>query len=92
MTMTNEDGHIVEYSPDYMRYRCEQMGVKTVPVLWKGYIPPVFFTDENGQLKEIKTRKREGKSISQKQRWNRQRPLWKNLPFRLPKNGTASTS
>ena len=47
---------------------------------------------ENGQLKEIKTRKREGKSISQKQRWNRQRPLWKNLPFRLPKNGTASTS
>lgn len=52
MTMTNEDGHIVEYSPDYMRYRCEQMGVKTVPVLWKGYIPPVFSTDENGQLKE----------------------------------------
>ena len=52
MTMTNEDGHIVEYSPDYMRYRCEQMGVKTVPVLWKGYIPPVFSTDENGQFKE----------------------------------------
>ena len=52
MTMTNEDGHIVEYSPDYMRYRCEQMGVKAVPVLWKGYIPPVFSTDENGQLKE----------------------------------------
>ena len=51
MTMTNEDGHIIEYSPDYMRYRCEQMGVKTVPVLWKGYIPPVFSTDENGQLK-----------------------------------------
>jgi hypothetical protein len=22
-----------------MRYRCEQMGVKTVPVLWKGTIP-----------------------------------------------------
>jgi hypothetical protein len=22
-----------------MRYRCEQMGVKTVPVLWKGVIP-----------------------------------------------------
>lgn len=39
MTMTNEDGNIVEYTPDFMRYRCEQMGVKTVPVLWKGFIP-----------------------------------------------------
>lgn len=42
MTMTNEDGFTVEYSPDFMRYRCEQMGVKCVPVFWKGYIP-----DEN---------------------------------------------
>lgn len=32
MTMTNEDGAVVEYTPDFMRYRCEQMGVKTVPV------------------------------------------------------------
>ena len=32
MTMTNEDGFTVEYTPDFMRYRCEQMGVKTVPV------------------------------------------------------------
>ena len=32
MTMTNPDGEIVEYTPDFMRYRCEQMGVKTVPV------------------------------------------------------------
>lgn len=39
MTMTNEDGAVVEYSPDFMRYRCEQMGVKTVPVMWKGIIP-----------------------------------------------------
>lgn len=39
MTMTNEDGDIVEYTPDFMRYRCEQMGVKTVPVMWKGTIP-----------------------------------------------------
>jgi hypothetical protein len=22
-----------------MRYRCEQMGIKTVPVMWKGIIP-----------------------------------------------------
>ena len=32
MTMTNEDGEVVEYTPDFMRYRCELMGVKTVPV------------------------------------------------------------
>ena len=39
MTMTNEDGDVVEYTPDFMGYRCEQMGVKTVPVMWKGTIP-----------------------------------------------------
>lgn len=39
MTMTNHEGVVVEYSPDFMRYRCEQMGVKCVPVFWKGYIP-----------------------------------------------------
>ena len=39
MTMTNEDGNVVEYTPDFMRYRCEQMGVKTVPIFWKGIIP-----------------------------------------------------
>ena len=39
MTMTNEDGDVVEYSPDFMRYRCEQMGCKTVPVFYQGYIP-----------------------------------------------------
>ena len=38
MTMTNEDGFVVEYTPDFMRYRCEQMGVKTVPAFWKGTI------------------------------------------------------
>lgn len=39
MTMTNEDGDVVEYTPDFMRYRCEQMGAKTIPVLWRGTIP-----------------------------------------------------
>lgn len=39
MTMTNEDGDVVEYTPDFMRYRCEQMGCKCVPMLWKGFIP-----------------------------------------------------
>lgn len=49
MTMTNEDGDVVEYPPDYMRYRCEQMGVKYVPVLWRGIVPdklPVVFDME----------------------------------------------
>lgn len=39
MTITNEDGDVVEYTPDFMRYRCEQMGVKCVPLLWRGFIP-----------------------------------------------------
>ena len=50
MTMTNEDGEVVEYTPDFMRYRCEQMAVKTVPVFWKGIIPEkedVIYVDKN---------------------------------------------
>ena len=39
MILTTEEGHVVEYTPDYMRYRCEQMGVKTVPLFEKFYIP-----------------------------------------------------
>lgn len=39
MTMTNEDGYTVEYSPDFMRYRCEQMGVKCVPKFVDFIIP-----------------------------------------------------
>ena len=35
MTVTTEDGDIIDYTPDFMRYRCEQMGVKTVPVFTK---------------------------------------------------------
>lgn len=38
MTMTNEDGDVIEYSPDFMRYRCQQMGVKSVLVFWRGLI------------------------------------------------------
>lgn len=39
MTMTNEDGFTVEYTPDFMRYRCEQMDVKTVRVFEQFTIP-----------------------------------------------------
>ena len=50
MTMTNEDGFVVEYAPDFMRYRCEQMGVKCVPVFFKGIVPEfaeVMYVDKN---------------------------------------------
>ena len=59
MTMTNEDGDIVEYTPDFMRYRCEQMGCKTVPVMWKGFIPADEILEEsydcNGEWGNWKT-------------------------------------
>lgn len=32
MTLTNEDGYVVEYPDWLMRLRCEQMGVKAVPL------------------------------------------------------------
>jgi hypothetical protein len=52
--MTNEDGDVVEYTPDFMRYRCEQMGVKTVPVLWSGIIPDFYQLPDNvGSLQTI---------------------------------------
>ena len=47
MTMTNEDGNIVEYTPDFMRYRCELMGVKCVPVFYKGFIPEYSVLPDN---------------------------------------------
>ena len=50
MTMTNEDGEVIEYTPDFMRYRCEQMGVKTVPVLWKGTIPKYVDDDASKDI------------------------------------------
>lgn len=49
MTMTNEDGQVIEYTPDFMRYRCEMMGVKTVPVFTQ------FYLDENALEWETRT-------------------------------------
>lgn len=39
MTMANEDGDVVEYSPDQMRLRCLQMNVKCVPLFERFVIP-----------------------------------------------------
>lgn len=54
MTMTNEDGFTVEYTPDFMRYRCEQMGVKTVPVFTRFTIPDFYqLPDGVGSLQAV---------------------------------------
>ena len=66
MTMTNEDGYVVEYTPDMVRHRCEQMGVKTVPLLWSGIIPEFTgshedYTIEPGEwIKKIAEQYHEG--------------------------------
>lgn len=39
MTMVNEDGDVVEYSPDQIKMRCEQMGIKVVPEFYRFYLP-----------------------------------------------------
>lgn len=53
MTMTNEDGDVVEYTPDFMRYRCEQMGCKTVSVLYKGFIPDILSMSPGDWVKKL---------------------------------------
>lgn len=39
ITMVNEDGDVVEYSPDQIRERCEQMGVNYVMEFERFFIP-----------------------------------------------------
>ena len=39
MTMVNEDGDVVEYSPDQIYERCEQMGVPHVPEFTRFFVP-----------------------------------------------------
>lgn len=39
MTLTTPEGYVIEYSPDLLRYRAEQMGIKCVPVFEKFIIP-----------------------------------------------------
>ena len=52
MTMTNPDGEVVEYTPDFMRYRCEQMAVKTVPVFANVVLPCEEYFDEEHSVGE----------------------------------------
>lgn len=39
IAMVNEDGDVVEYSPDQIRQRCEQMGINVVPEFERFIIP-----------------------------------------------------
>lgn len=52
MTMTNEDGDEIDYSPDQMRYRCDQMGVKYVPLFTRFIIDekPVRIYEDKGEV------------------------------------------
>lgn len=52
MTVVNEDGDVYELSPEQMRLRCEQMGVKTVPVFEKFIIPERQVTYDDGHFVE----------------------------------------
>jgi len=67
MTLTNEEGHSVDYSWDLVKEKCELMGVKHVPELWKGTLneltafspSPQDFEDD---LVEVVDRLAEGQS------------------------------
>lgn len=54
MTLTTPEGYVVEYTPDMVRYRCEQMGVKSVPVFARFIIPEFYqLPDDVGSLQTI---------------------------------------
>ena len=55
MTMTNDDGDVVEMSPEQMRLRCDQMGVKYVPVFEKFMIPEEQANYDNSPFVEIES-------------------------------------
>ena len=48
MTMTNEDGNVVEYPWELVKLRCEEMGIPHVPQLDK-----FLYTNENNLLKRV---------------------------------------
>ena len=66
MTMTNEDGFVVEYTPDFMRYRCEQMGVKTVEVFWRGTVDEFSNREVNGEMVYSQTAGETAKNIAER--------------------------
>ena len=54
MTMVNEDGDVVEYSPDQIKERCEQMGVNVVPEFARFFVPDtVQLPDDVGSMTSV---------------------------------------
>ena len=54
MTMVNKDGDVVDYSPAQIKYRCEQMGVKTVMEFETFIVPDmVQLPDDVDSLVEV---------------------------------------
>ena len=54
MTMVNEDGDVVEYSPAQIKERCEQMGVHTVMEFETFIIPDMIqLPDDVGSLQQV---------------------------------------
>lgn len=54
MTMVNEDGDVVEYSPAQIKERCEQMGIHTVMEFETFIIPAMIqLPDDVGSLHEV---------------------------------------
>lgn len=53
MTQVNEDGDVVELSPEQMRLRCDQMGVKYVPVFETFMIPETDVTPGEYVLRKV---------------------------------------
>lgn len=55
MTCTTEEGYVIEYTPELLRYRAEQMGIKCVPVFEKFIIPEN--ADDAGEYVKTKAEK-----------------------------------
>lgn len=54
ITMVNEDGDVVEYSPAQIKERCEQMGIHTVMEFETFIIPDMIqLPDDVGSLQEV---------------------------------------
>ena len=89
MTMTGEDGHVIEYPTWLTQYRCEQMGVKHVPVLDTFKFTSIEDLDSridkfgDGADPIGKTHIREGVCVRIENRWNFSIFKHKNFPFKV---------
>ena len=52
MTMTSPDGNVVEYSPSFLRYRCDLMGIKCVPI-FETFIIPEHTLNADGTIEDL---------------------------------------